>query len=385
MTTTAIPLLFLLLAAQSSEERLYMNASTLLATYDPRTGERLPQTTLLPLILNQGLIYDEGRLYTQSANIAIQRDEWVEIEPATGRWQKTGLTGDSLQWIAWLAKNPTNGRFIRLSGAWFFEIDKDTGHATFLSRLDPQIGPSAMAIDSTGRTIVHAGAQVPDFQAKFILADPDTGHWSTLGLTPQVNFLIRCMAFDRDDTLWAIGSGGSPAFDARLFTVDLETFELTPQFPIPGPYNSMAFGPAPDVEDHCTSARHSGGCEPLIDWAGHPSASAWYGFDVTATDVRNDSLGLLWIGLGGRASQPFRGGTLCVEPPWLWTTPQDSGGSGPATSDCSGTWSLDVNTWLIQNQPLPAGTSLNCQWWGRDPGAGGTGQHSAALEVVLME
>jgi len=88
------------------------------------------------------------------------------------------------------------------------------------------------------------------------------------------------------------------------------------------------------------------------------------------------------LGLGGQASVPFQGGTLCVAEPTLRTTPQVSG----PDDGCASSWSLDVNTWLFANHPMDPGDRFTCQWWGRDPGLTGpeSSQLSDALEVVLL-
>ena len=175
-------------------------------------------------------------------------------------------------------------------------------------------------------------------------------------------------------------------FTFRLVKIDVDTLEVTVAFELPDGAQGIAFGPAPEVEVYCSSKPNSAGCLPAIDWTGHPSAWAHIGFEVTATNVRNQSPGFLVVGLNGRASMPFHGGTACVAGPWMFALPVDAGGSAPPVVDCTGTWTTDLNTWLYQNLPLRAGTELACQWWGRDPGLSGpdAAQLSDGLLLTLL-
>jgi hypothetical protein len=83
----------------------------------------------------------------------------------------------------------------------------------------------------------------------------------------------------------------------------------------------------------------------------------------------------LFYGVNGPAAVPFQQGTLCVKTPIKRTAGQSSGGTPAPANDCSGTWSIDMNAFAVSAgppAPLPAlvvpGTTVNCQWWGRDPG-----------------
>lgn len=125
---------------------------------------------------------------------------------------------------------------------------------------------------------------------------------------------------------------------------------------------------------HCTAKTNSLGCVPQIESSGAPSASATSGFVVRSTQMRNNKTGLLLYGVSGAAATPFQGGLLCFQPPLKRSTGLFSGGS-PSGQDCSGVFSLDVNSFargLLGGTPLPAlslvGTVVDCQFWGRDPG-----------------
>lgn len=369
-------------------ERMYVQNGFQLKTIDPATGELLHLTPLLPLINNKGLVFDEGRLYLINQNIFLWRDFLVEVEPATGRWSEIGKTGFSLQSSdVSLVRDPTTSRYFAQFNEGFFEIDKATGHMTFLSRVEPeQAIITAIAIDSKGRVFGYSTPTIYYPKSALYLIDLSSGRLAHFGDLPPVPISFTAMGFDQEGTLWAAGYGPFSFFEFRLYKVDIDTLELTVAFPLPDGAEGIAFGPAPDVDGFCRAKTNSAGCAPSIHWSGHPSATAYFGFEVTCSDVRNQSAGFLLIGLGGRAGVPFQGGTLCVAAPLLRTTPLNSGGSPAALGDCSGIWSIDVNTWLAKNHVLEPGASFACQWWGRDPGLSGpdSGQLSDALEVVLF-
>ena len=128
------------------------------------------------------------------------------------------------------------------------------------------------------------------------------------------------------------------------------------------------------MSTYCSPKINSLGCVPIISGSGTPSASASSGFLIECNDVINNKSGLLFYGVNGQAGGPFQGGTLCVAAP-IKRTPGLFSGGNPPPNDCSGTFALDMNSFaqgLAGGNPLPAlqvaGTVVNCQWWGRDPG-----------------
>jgi len=126
---------------------------------------------------------------------------------------------------------------------------------------------------------------------------------------------------------------------------------------------------------YCVAKVNALGCTPSIGFIGTPKAGQLSGYTVRATNVRNNKPGLLIYGVNGGASNPFLGGTLCVAAPIKRTTPVAAGGNPAPANDCSGVYSIDFSRFaagLLGGTPLPAlsvaGTAVNCQFWGRDPG-----------------
>jgi hypothetical protein len=126
---------------------------------------------------------------------------------------------------------------------------------------------------------------------------------------------------------------------------------------------------------HCSPKVNSLGCTPEISASGVPQASAFSGFVVRCTQVRNNKSGLLFYGVTGRLALPFQGGTLCVQFPLKRSPGRSSGGAAPPANDCTGVYEIDMTAFakgFYGGSPLPAlnqaGTTVNCQWWGRDSG-----------------
>ena len=149
--------------------------------------------------------------------------------------------------------------------------------------------------------------------------------------------------------------------------------------PIPGSGGYPCFmsiaGCHVDAATYCSAKMNSLGCTPAIASSGSASPSASSGFTVSATNVRNQKTGLLLYSISGRDSAPFQAGFLCVMAPVRRTIATNSGGTPLPASDCSGVYSIDMNSFargLLGGVPLAAlstpGTLVDCQWWGRDPG-----------------
>jgi hypothetical protein len=126
---------------------------------------------------------------------------------------------------------------------------------------------------------------------------------------------------------------------------------------------------------YCTAKTNSLGCIPAIGSSGTPSPTAGSGYVVSCTSVRNNKSGLLFYRVNGAAvALPFQGGTLCVQPPLQRTPVVNSGGAPSPADDCTGVFSIDMNSFAVGSlggNPNPSltvpGTRVNVQWWGRDP------------------
>ena len=140
-------------------------------------------------------------------------------------------------------------------------------------------------------------------------------------------------------------------------------------------------GPSPTI--YCSAKANSLGCVPAIGYAGVPSATSLASFDVTAINVLNKKSGILFYGYAA-TSMAFQGGTLCVASPTRFTPIQDAGGNAGA-SDCSGTYSLDMNAWIRSgvDQQLVVGQDVYAQYWTRDPQSPSTTGLSDAIHFVI--
>lgn len=127
------------------------------------------------------------------------------------------------------------------------------------------------------------------------------------------------------------------------------------------------------VETYCTAKANSLNCIPGLEVEGWPnSAVSW---TIRAVRVRPGGIpGTLLYTVGGsRAAVPFQCGLLCIGPTGIRrAVPTLSSGTGQF---CEGSYSIDMNGFAagaLGGNPSPAllvpGTTVHCQWWGRDSG-----------------
>ena len=139
-----------------------------------------------------------------------------------------------------------------------------------------------------------------------------------------------------------------------------------------------------DAEVYCTAKLNSLACLPEVAFAGTPSASSATPFLIAARQVRNQSNGLFFYGIGGRATEPFQCAFRCVATPTDRTMTVNSAGNVGA-ADCSGQLALDFNAWIRSGLDLNLvpGVRVNGQFWYRDAADPfGTGL-SDAIEFVI--
>ena len=189
-----------------------------------------------------------------------------------------------------------------------------------------------------------------------VIQTPYVGDWTDIALLPNGDLL---------GLYWRQYGTSAPIFHIDTQTA-VATFLMDSQAPLM--FTGIAIGPGTPMSTYCTAKTNSAGCLPAISALGFASVAGTSGFTVSAHDVLNQRWGGLRWTAAGPAALPFGGGTLCVASPFLRTLPSLSGGSPLPLVDCSGSWSLDMNTYLQRFVPFPPGTALHCQWLGRDPG-----------------
>jgi len=141
-------------------------------------------------------------------------------------------------------------------------------------------------------------------------------------------------------------------------------------------------GKAPEWTAYCTAKVNSQGCVPSVSTEGLASLSIADSFRVTADNVLNQKSGILFWGHAPN-SQPFLGGTLCVQGPVRRTPVQSSGGKTQST-DCSGAYSFHFSHAYMASKGILAGDTIHAQFWSRDPTSSSTvGLTDAAAFVVV--
>jgi len=121
--------------------------------------------------------------------------------------------------------------------------------------------------------------------------------------------------------------------------------------------------PAP----YCEAKLSSGNCSGEVSYTGTASLTGPGDLVVRASNVPNRKTGLMFWGLAS-ASTPFFGGTRCVALPLVRTAPQNSLGTPSPANDCSGNYAFQFSNAYAASQFLTPGTTVYCQFWGRDPG-----------------
>ena len=294
---------------------LYAQTGIGLQVYDPETGEHLQSSYIPSLVLNRGLVYDSGRLYMMNQNAPFLRDFMVELHPATSRYSEIGKTDFSLtEADVSLVRDPTTDTYYVHANSTIYVADMSTGKLTYLSQLQQGVAIiTAIAINSKGDVYGVSPPSVYYPKAALYRLQLESGRLDRVGDLAPTPILFKTLAFDSQDRLWGSGYGPFTQNVHRLYLIDLETLEFLSTFSFAESFPfavALAFGPKPDVTSYCEAKPNSVDCAPSIDWKGHPSASAHFGFQVSCSQVVADSPGFLMLGFGGQASLPFQGGTL---------------------------------------------------------------------------
>jgi hypothetical protein len=116
----------------------------------------------------------------------------------------------------------------------------------------------------------------------------------------------------------------------------------------------------------CFPKYNSAGCGPSLEYVGAPSLSVGDNFAITTSGLLNRTTGhMVWS--TSRASIPFGGGTLCVQPDHFGPL-QDTGGNLTPATDCSGAIRCPFSIAFLSANGLVPGTRIHCQFVSRDPG-----------------
>lgn len=285
-------------------------------------------------------------------------------------------TGAVTQTLAGLAALPAGSVWPTLH----FVLNNTTLH-------DNRIPPYAMSYDDARE---YNALPVPPTQ----FGNPGPGgvyqHWMDVVLNPpagatraDVELLYQPTSWEYIQFLHLSNNGTSPTLATAgqdMLDAWLATGMAAPEVIARAQWGSTR------PRSFCSPKVNSLGCTPQITWYGEPSVSAGEGFQVVASNLRNNKAGLMLYSTFGRTSVPFQGGTLCLVGP-LQRTPLDSSGGSAAGHDCTGGLSVDFNRRMAAglDPSLVPGTVVGVQCWSRDPGfaAPNNTNLTAAVEFVV--
>jgi len=136
---------------------------------------------------------------------------------------------------------------------------------------------------------------------------------------------------------------------------------------------------------YCTRAQIPLGCAAALDVQGLPQASASTGFQISSSELPNDSRCGLLYSLTGSQEQPFGVGTLCLRPPLSRAGFTSSAGT-LGVVDCSGSFKFDFNSYMAAgtDPALLPGTWVWAQIWYRDPQHQGARRHATTGAVSFV-
>lgn len=299
-------------------------------------------------------------------------------------WQWTGST--------WVDLNPSTSPFAR--GAGVVATDARTHTSVLFGGLGSLNPWNTWVWDGSDWTQMNPSIQPPNRYYAGAAFDPN--------LQSVVIFGGGSGGVDLDDTWRWTGSDWEqllplhmpPARESFGMVFDPNVFDVLviggeDQFGIFG--DTWGFASPPWVATFCTAGTTSSGCVASIGATGVASASSSSGFQITATHVEGQRLGIVFYGIDNFGFTPTvwgAGGTsyLCVKAPTQRTGVQVSGGS---IGLCDGVLQLDWNAYRAAHPsalgaPLTPGQTIYAQTWFRDPPSPKTTSLSNALEFVVQ-
>lgn len=378
-------LLLMLAFSFSPQEVMFVESFQGFRIIDPQTKQVIRHVALQNSAVDiHGMTHDGARLIVndRGTTLILPLDETTLVHPADGSSVILGKTGYAWN-VGTIEIDPTTGIVYAIQGADLYEIDLSTGAAHWMGPiqgLKPFDCICGLAIDSQGRAV---GIGLIGFG----LYSLDLPHMSAtlLGDLPFNGGFVADAAFDSQGTLYAAWHSSSLLYG--IYEIDMAT--LTVSFFVgsgPAPPSGVAFGPATPETPYCSKKTTSLGCVPVLTAAGIASPTATSGYDVVASGVQNHTNGRLVYSANGAASNPFAGGTWCVNGPWKGSSVVSSGGSPKPVQDCSGSWTVDMNTVLASKPGPQPGDTISCQWIGRDRGFAAPDNYtlSSALQFTLL-
>ncbi len=328
-----------------------------------------------------GLTYDGQRLRSIALPVGTVTSKIGQILQADGAVEDLWTTGIKWGWVG-IERNPVSGRVYVVG-----RLSPPQQTQMFLYSYEPNlhqlsvIAPISGPFPTCDSFVISPSGQAFVFNAigpGIYTLDLHTGvtaFYGALTLPSFTGYLLDA-AFDSSGALWVSYEDTWTHAETGIYKIDLATLAHTKIIGLNSAYCGLAWGPVPAVTSYCTAKLSSQGCTPSISALGYPCVVATKGFTIQATDVPNQKQGLLIYSTSGAQSVPFQGGTLCLRTPIRRTPTKSSGGNALPANDCTGTLSIDFNKHLYDTgstnvppgPPLPPGTNVCAQWWGRDPG-----------------
>lgn len=121
-----------------------------------------------------------------------------------------------------------------------------------------------------------------------------------------------------------------------------------------------------DPGSFCLAKINSQSCAPGTGHTGTATVSGPDDFHVTATQFLNNKTGFLFWSRNPKLP-PFNAGVACLRGPIVRTSPQNSGGTAPPGTNCSGTYDFHFSQAYRVSRGILAGDTIYAQYYSRDP------------------